>query len=181
MIGAPSVLVDLLIDPTADVRPNLGRWTTHHQAISEQFSRFAGSKKDRRRAALRRFWNENISWVHDAARELKLPITDLPMLSDSELRRAVVAMPMLSHLSAVLASRFLESNRRWQENDLTDMAFLACAAGHADYVAAEAGTGAQLQQVQRGLGKRPSVFTKLAPLVERLTEDGVRTASEKLT
>jgi hypothetical protein len=180
VIGAPSVLVDLLIDPTPDVRPTLGRWTTHHQAISDQFSRFAGSKEDRRRAALRRFWNENISWVRDAARELRHPSTDLPMLSDSELRRAIVAMPMLSHLSALFVGRFLDSNLRWHESDLTDMAFLACAAGHADYVAAEARTGAQLQQIQRSLGKRPSVFTKLAPLVERLTEDRVCTASEKL-
>jgi len=181
VIGAPSVLVDLLIDPTPDVRPTLGRWTTHHQAISQQFSRFDGSKEERRRTALRRFWNENISWVRDAARELNHPITDLPMFSDSELRRAIDTMPMLRYLSAVFVGRFLDSNRRWHENDLTDMAFLACAAGHVDYVVGEAGTGAQLQQIQRSLRKPPSVFTKLAPLVERLTEDGVRTASEKLT
>jgi hypothetical protein len=180
VISGPSITVDLLIDPVPDAPTALDKWRVHHQGISAQFAREPGVKNAKRKVATRRFWNENISWVHDAARALGHPTSSLPMLSDGELRRALEAAPMLRYLSTLFVSRFLDSRRRWRDNDLTDMAFLACATGYADYVVSEAGTGAQLQQTQRSLGLEASVFTTLSAVVDALRKAGVQTAALKV-
>jgi hypothetical protein len=103
----------------------------------------------------------------------------VPGMSDRDLASVLESEPMLSYLSGLFARRFLDSNTNWKDNDLVDMLFLSCAAGHVDYVAAEKHTGSQLRQTQQALGWKQTVFSTLHDLVGALTDAGVKTASER--
>lgn len=177
-LTSPSVIVDVLLDPERDERAVDGTWANHHARITAQFARLSESKSAKRRTALRRFWNENITIVTDEYAELGIGSTP-PGFSDKELAGALNSAPMLRYLSELFVQRFLDRKIRWKRNDLIDMMFLSCAAGYADYVVAETHTGTKLAQMQRSKASRRTVFTSLADLVDALHAGGVRTDTER--
>lgn len=167
MLLAPAVSVSLLLDPEPYDRNWLPRWAEHHQRVGRQMSQVAGSHL-RRRTARRRFWNENLGLYQQAVAALGL--ADLRLFSDSDLKAFLKTTPMISLLSELFVQRFIDRSAKWRDNDLIDMLFLSCAAGHADYVVGEARTCTQLRQIQRAQGVRESVFTKISEVVAELRE-----------
>jgi hypothetical protein len=102
-----------------------------------------------------------------------------PELTDQQLAKHLTAMPMVGYLSGLFTQRYVSATTVWKRNDLLDMMFLSCAAGYADFVAAEANTGTQLAQLQRTRGRPQTVFTTLHDLVEALLASGAQTATER--
>lgn len=178
MLRAPAVAVALLIEPEPLAKDSSTTWVQHHQKISNQIHQLGGTKEARRATALRRFWNENLGF-HRKALDAVYNTTDFPMFSDRDLREFLRRTPMTSLLSELFVQRFLDHQTKWQRNDLIDMLFLTCAAGHCDYVVAENRTGKQLGQIQRSRKRPVTVFTTLAGLVDELDRGGITTDTER--
>lgn len=164
MLTMPSVILDVLIDPERLPKDSLTRWVTHHAAITSQLHVQHLQKEQRRRVARRRYWNENIGFYTAAYRRLTNS-ENFPTFSDAELVRLFAYSPMVGLASELFIRRFVDHMNKWKRNDLIDMFHLSSAAGYADYVCAEALTGAQLREAQRALGRTETVFTTLNELV----------------
>ncbi|WP_240372163.1 hypothetical protein [Brevibacterium zhoupengii] len=178
MLTMPNVILSMLINPEQLPKESLTNWIDHHTRITSQILSSGGTKEHRRRLALRRYWNENISYYTVPYRRLTRS-QDFPTFSDRDLRDLLSGSPMAGLLAELFVLRFTDRNRKWQRNDLTDIFYLTSAAAYADYVCAEKHTGVQLRQAQRSLGRKETVFTSLSPLVEALRKDGVKTESER--
>lgn len=178
MLIMPNVVLDTLVDPERTPKHPLTKWVDHHARITSQIHVQHVPKSQRRRLARRRYWNENIGFYTAAYRRLTHS-TDFPTFSDGQLARLLSASPMGGLLSELFVRRFIDHQSRWRRNDLIDMFHLSSAAAYAGYVCAEAHTGQQLRDAQRGLGRRETVFTTLHDLVAKLRQDGARAASER--
>ena len=62
----------------------------------------------------------------------------------------------------------------WKSNDLTDLLFLTCAAGYADFVVGERAAISLIQQAQRRLSRPINVFRRLSDLIPALRDAGIR-------
>jgi hypothetical protein len=178
MLKGPSALVAQLVDPDPLAREPATTWAEHHARITRQFATIGGTKEVRRAVARRRYWNENLG-IYRHALIHRFKSYDFPTFSDSELKRFLGRGEMTSLLSELFSQRFLDRNSRWSRNDLIDMLYLSCAAGHCDYVVCEARTGTQLRQIQRQQGKPQTVFTSLSSLVEALHVAGTTTDTDR--
>lgn len=92
-------------------------------------------------------------------------------MSDWTLRHsedALSEMPALGLFREALHDKVLEPRTQWEDNDLTDLMYLTCAAGYADHVAAERGLVSKMEQGLRRLGRTASVHRRLTDLVAAL-------------
>ncbi len=59
------------------------------------------------------------------------------------------AMPAIGRVQAVTHQRLCDSQYPWHRRDLSDMHFLSCAAGYADFLLAEKATSHDLRRAER--------------------------------
>ncbi|MFF3264801.1 hypothetical protein ACFYWO_37270 [Streptomyces sp. NPDC002932] len=86
-------------------------------------------------------------------------------LSFKGLVRAVGGSPALGLFREMLHSRHLNKGTTWRTNDLTDMVYLSCAAGYADFVVCEKHMRDPLQRGLRRTGLPTRVDRHLADAV----------------
>jgi len=178
MLTCSSVLVDLLLDPERTERGDLSKWLAHQRKVTAELAAITGPKEAKRKMALRRFWEGDLQAFHNGYADLRAD-RPFPELTDQQLAKHLTTMPMVGYLSGLFTQRYVSATTVWKRNDLLDMMFLSCAAGYADFVAAEAHTGTQLAQLQRARGGPQTVFTTLHDLVEALLASGAQTATER--
>ncbi|HEY5179902.1 MAG TPA: hypothetical protein VIJ07_09060 [Dermatophilaceae bacterium] len=65
----------------------------------------------------------------------------------------------------MLHDRHLNKGTKWRPNDLTDMVYLSCAAGYADFVVCENHMGSVLAQGLKRLGRPQRVFRRIRDAV----------------
>jgi hypothetical protein len=178
-LSSPAVIVDVLLDTERDEPGSSDFWVELNQSISREVGGMKVDKEQRRLEALGRFWQNDLATARKAMRSIGLDPSNLPDFSGAELARLLSQRPMLMHLSGLFTQRYMNAETKWKPGDLTDLMFLSCAAGYADYVVAETYTGTQLRQIQKSKGDRINVHLTLSEVVEALHADGVRTESER--
>jgi hypothetical protein len=178
-IISPAVIVEVLLDPERDEPVSSNFWVELNQRISREVGGMKVDKGQRRLEALCRFWQNDLGTAHKAMRSLGLDPSNLPDFSGAELVKLLSQHQMLMHLSGLFVQRYVNAEAKWKPGDLTDLMFLSCAAGYADYVVAETYTGTQLRQIQKSKGDRINVHLTLSEVVEALHADGVQTDSER--
>jgi len=180
VIGASSVMLEMLIDPKSEKSIVPESWVAQNQAITDWVSSIEATKDGRRHAALQAFWLTNFEVVRKAGRLLAIDVESLKEIEPKTLERLLRGQPMLSYVSQIFASRYMNRTTRWKSNDLTDILFLGCAAGYCDFVVAERHTGQQLRDLQRAQGREYSVFTNITDLRAHLDATGVSTEAERV-
>ena len=173
-LTAPSVTLEMLIDLAPAPSGPADSWVHHHQAVTNRVSAMGGPVSRRRAVALGEFWLEHLGAIEGNILELGWDASVLLAVAPKERRRLLRRSRMLSFVSELFTQRHVSRSTHWRSNDLTDLLFLGCAAGYANYVAAEAATGNQLRQRQESIGQPPTVFTDLTSLVKALARDGVK-------
>lgn len=79
------------------------------------------------------------------------------------------SMPAIARVQRITHQRLCNPQHRWRVNDLSDMHFLACAAGYADYLLAENETSHDLRRAERRVPSRARICRspgELASLIE---------------
>jgi hypothetical protein len=88
-----------------------------------------------------------------------------PALTSSWFRRdfarSVGTLPSTGLFRELLHEKHLNKGSRWEPNDLTDMVYLACAAGYADIVVCERFTAAALSRGQKRLSRAVNSYPTL--------------------
>lgn len=77
-------------------------------------------------------------------------------------------MPATGLYRELLHDRHLNKRTTWKRNDLTDMIYLSCAAGYADFIVCERHICNHLTQGVKRLGRRAKVFRRLPDLIDPL-------------
>jgi hypothetical protein len=173
----PSVMLALLIDPEATPSTRPSAWAKANQELAGRLSDLPRGR--RRLATTLAAVLDNRGTMTEALAVLGDPSELMPLLRPGDLQEAVREPTFGGLFTDLMSSRLSDAGRTWLPNDLNDMMFLACAAAYCDYVAAERPTGRQLQQVLRARGRRQNVHVSLPELVQALSDDRVRTATER--
>lgn len=83
---------------------------------------------------------------------------------------AVAESPAVGLFREMLHSRHLNRKTTWHPNDLTDMVYLSCAAGYADFVVCEKHMRDPLQHGLKRLGRPARVYRRLAEAVAAIED-----------
>lgn len=78
-----------------------------------------------------------------------------------QLMEDIRELPATAMFREMLHERHLNQGTVWRRNDLTDMIYLSCAAGYADFVVCERHMGNVLTQGLRRLRRQPLAFRRL--------------------
>jgi hypothetical protein len=176
-LSSPQVLLEVLLDPSTGARGDLRNWATSNQKITDWIAAAGLNKVQKRAAAFDRVWPTDA--FDGAAKELGVACTSPFELDRRERRSMLKSQPYARYLTELLVERHTISSTVWKSNDLIDLAYLCCAAGYADYVAAEAQTGTQLIQAQQRWGKPQTVHLSLESVVDAILRSGVLSATER--
>lgn len=79
-------------------------------------------------------------------------------------------MPSSGLYRELLHDRHLNRGYRWRPNDLTDMIYLSCAAGYANFVICERSTAAAVVRAQQRLGRPRNTFASLLEAVPKIAD-----------
>jgi hypothetical protein len=79
-------------------------------------------------------------------------------------------LPATGVFREMLHDRHLNKGTVWRHNDLTDMVYLSCAAGYADFVVCERHMGNVLRQGLKRLSRPTLIFRRLRDAVPAIRE-----------
>jgi hypothetical protein len=173
VLNASSITLEVLLDPKRAERQSINEWVARNEENAAALAATGLNTARRRDLALKIFWRDNAAVIQDSLSRLGLGLSSIAHLDTSDIPRLLSAGPMLGYFSDLMTTRLLDSQRRWKENDLTDLIFLSTGAAYCDIVVAERSTGRQLQQLQRQRATQLTVFTDLESAVGPI-EDLVR-------
>lgn len=156
-------------------------WTASSQRFSDWLDGLDQDSQQKRRAV-------DIHMVKDLQRELAeeaaaagVPKELFRQWGFKGWVRAIAGSPAVGLFREMLHSRHLNKRTTWRPNDLTDMVYLSCAAGYADFVVCEKHMRDPLQHGLRRMGRSTGVYRRLpdavAAIEEALAEASVPTKS----
>lgn len=147
--------------------PDTG-WTALSQRFSDWLDGLDQDSQQKRRAI-------DIHLLNDLQQELaeEAAAADVPKELFREwgfkgLVRAVGGSPALGLFREMLHNRHLNKGTKWRPNDLTDMVYLSCAAGYADFVVCEKHMRDPLQHGLKRTGLSTQIYRHLADAVEAI-------------
>lgn len=178
-LADPSVNIEILINPEKIESTPMPGWAVRNQELTKHIANLNETTQSKKKKALACFWYECVTTVAPELESSSAFDPDLIMSTLESFGQEVSSKPMMSHLSYLFIQRYINRDTRWDMNDLTDMIFLSCAAGYADYVVAEKHTGNQLKQYRKSTGQPNTVFTSLEELVACLESNDVVTHTER--
>jgi hypothetical protein len=151
-----SVLADVMIEDERedddDARAKAERWATTYAEIGIRLGESNASREEKRISAWIALLADFKEDVAGAAMAVGLDRGDLEnWMEDSQ--DAFAAMPAIGRIHEITQRRLSNPQHPWRVNDLSDMHFLACAAGYADYLLAEKATSHDLRCAE---GRVPS-------------------------
>lgn len=147
-------------------------WGQRQQQLSDLL---AEARPDRQAAdkMLNQFFIADTAYeIARAAQAVGITRSQLDAWIEHGTGRDVPLMPSLGLFREILRERHLNGRNTWEQNDLTDMAYLTCAAGYADHVVGERHFTHHLSRAAVRLGRDVSVHRNLRQLMSRLEGAG---------
>jgi hypothetical protein len=164
MLGA-TVSIDVLLDAERiEEGPDIG-WTAASQRFSDWLD---GSGRDRQQKRK----SIDAYLLHDLSREIAEESAasgiSVDQMQDWVLHHwsdDIVQSPSAGVFRELVHDRHLNIGTTWRRNDLTDMVYLSCAAGYADFVVCERHMCGNLIQGINRLGRSTQVFRQLSDAI----------------
>ncbi|MGW5674095.1 hypothetical protein ACWEV4_03285 [Streptomyces sp. NPDC003860] len=171
-----TVSIDVMLDTQrVEEGPDTG-WTAASQRFSDWLDELDQDSQQKRRAI-------DIHLVKDLQQDLaeEAAAADVPQELFQQwgfkgLVRAIGGAPAVGLFREMLHSRHLNKGTTWRPNDLTDMIYLSCAAGYADFVVCEKHMRDPLQHGLKRMGRSASVYRRLTDAVAAI-EEALETSS----
>lgn len=165
-----SVSIDAMLDTQqVEEGPDTG-WMAASQRFSDWLDELDQDSQQKRRAI-------DIHIVKDLQQELaeEAAAADVPKELFHQWGfkgwvRAIGGAPAVGLFREMLQSRHLNKGTTWRRNDLTDMVYLSCAAGYADFVVCEKHMRDPLQHGLKRTGRATRVYRHLADAVAAIEE-----------
>ncbi|WKX10541.1 hypothetical protein [Streptomyces sp. NL15-2K] len=165
-----SVSIDAMLDTQrVEEGPDTG-WMAASQRFSDWLDELDQDSQQKRRAI-------DIHIVKDLQQELaeEAAAADVPKELFRQWGfkgwvRAIGGAPAVGLFREMLQSRHLNKGTTWRHNDLTDIVYLSCAAGYADFVVCEKHMRDPLQHGLKRMGRSAQVYRRLTDAVAAIEE-----------
>ena len=159
-LTSATALIDVMLDTErCEPGPDAG-WAQANQRFSDWLDGEARNSQQKRKSIdvlfLKDLSKEIAEEAHAAGTTIEQVRSWLQRATD-DIRR----LPATGLFREMLHDRHLNRGTKWSPNDLTDMVYLSCAAGYADFVVCEQHMRSVLAQGLRRLGRPQHVFRGL--------------------
>ncbi|MFD9720800.1 hypothetical protein [Streptomyces sp. NPDC059076] len=165
-----SVSIDAMLDTQRVAEGTDTGWTAVSQQFSDWLDELDQDSQQKRRAI-------DIHLVTDLQQELaeEAAAADVSKELFREWGvkgwvRDIGSSPAVGLFREMLHSRHLNKGTTWRPNDLTDMIYLSCAAGYADFVVCEKHMRDPLQRGLKRMGRSVPVYRRLTDAVTAIEE-----------
>jgi hypothetical protein len=143
------------------------RWAKMYAAIGVGLGESNASREEKRAAARAAILEDFANDLAGAAAAAGLDSQAWEhWLENSE--ETIAAMPAMGRIQEITAQRLSNPQYPWRVNDLSDMHFLSCAAGYADFVLAEAATTHDLRRAESRVLAGARICRSPAELVDAI-------------
>ena len=166
-----TVYFSLAFDPDSTPMGPVDGWVKKQQNHTDRLHEEDRPRERRRKIAL-------AFALEDASREMAEAAAATEATSaefENWLKRVwftdLANLPAFAFFRELFVGKHLNATTRWEENDLTDMWYLATAAAYADYVVAERRTISLLGEAAQRLNVEKQLHRNLSNLVEQLERD----------
>ncbi|QDY77676.1 hypothetical protein [Streptomyces qinzhouensis] len=162
--------IDVMLD-TERIEPGpKTSWAEVNQRFSDWLDEQDIDSQQKRKHIDAFFLTDIQKEVAEEAHSAALAIDDLSRWFLREAIGDIRRFPALGLFREMLHNRHLNKGTRWRLNDLTDMMYLSCAAGYADFVVCERHMRDPLAHGLRRLGLKTPVYRHLAEAVDAIEE-----------
>jgi hypothetical protein len=164
---------DTLLDSERVLLGSSAGWVQGQQQFTEIVTNHAGDSRQKRKLIMAYLFQDLQLEMADSASLANLSMPEFETWLRGPWDAEFSAMPSLGIFREVMCEKFLNPGTKWEENDLSDIIYLACGAAYADFVVCERVHGSAIRQGLRRLGRTDNVALNLAELVQLLEQAGL--------
>lgn len=162
---AASGNIDTLMDANAEPRGGNPGWVARNEQFRDWLRANAHQSQQRRKATRAFFLADTSGEIASAAARAGLSPEQVTEWMIRHAETEIAGMPALGLYGEAIHDKSVNAAAAWEENDLTDLLYLSCAAGYADHVVCERETAGVLRQGAQRLRRPLSVHRSLEHLV----------------
>ncbi|WP_193383703.1 MULTISPECIES: hypothetical protein [Streptomyces] len=167
-LTSASAYIDVMLDAER-VEPGAEPgWVQANQQFSDWLDAQKWDSQQKRRSIDAFLFADLRRELAEGAHAAGLSQQELQQWSQKQPMEGFSALPATGLYREMLHNRHLNRGTRWERNDLTDMVYLSCAAGYADFVVCERHMREPLERGVRRLGLPTKVFRRLSEAVAAL-------------
>ncbi|MGW4032554.1 hypothetical protein ACWEFL_25140 [Streptomyces sp. NPDC004838] len=167
---AATVSIDVMLDTERiGPGPETG-WVEANQRFSDWLDEQDLDSQQKRKSIDAFFLSDVSKEIAKEAYAATLTVEDCGHWFRKEATSDIRTLPALGLFREMMHSRHLNKGTKWRINDLTDMFYLSCAAGYADFVVCERHMRDPLAHGLKRLGLKTPVYRHLADAVEAIEE-----------
>lgn len=164
-LTSASAYIDVMLDTErVEPGPEPG-WVQSNQQFSDWLDGQSWDSQQKRRSIDAFLFADLQRDLAEGAQAAGLSRQDLQQWGQKQPMDGLSALPATGLYREILHNRHLNKGTTWQRNDLTDMIYLSCAGGYADFVVCERHMREPLERGVRRLGLRTKVFRRLSEAV----------------
>ncbi|MFE2763347.1 hypothetical protein [Streptomyces halstedii] len=162
--------IDTMLDTErVEPGPDTG-WADSNQRFSDWLDEQDLDSQQKRKVIDAFLLSDISAELAEEAHAAALPVEDFRHWISTEAANDIRRFPALGLFREMLHNRHLNKGTKWRINDLTDMIYLSCAAGYADFVVCERHMRDPLNHGLRRLGLGTQVFRHLAEAADAIEE-----------
>ncbi|MFC4466107.1 hypothetical protein ACFPH6_16505 [Streptomyces xiangluensis] len=167
-LTSASAYIDVMLDTErVEPGPEPG-WVQSNQQFSDWLDGQNWDSQQKRRSIDAFLFADLQRDLAEGAHATGLSPQDLQRWGQKQPMDCLSTLPATGLYREMLHNRHLNKGTTWQRNDLTDMLYLSCAAGYADFVVCERHMREPLERGVRRLGLRTKVFRRLSEVIPAL-------------
>lgn len=165
--------IDSVLASEASPMNPIPEWVDTFQLMTDELAKLPKNSSQKRYMLRCMLLKEIIPKVAESAHRYGVTVSQLETWFESHFTQDLRALGCLGLWNEVFQDKHLNATTRWSANDLTDMMYLTCAAGCADYVIAERSSRSYLNQAAKRLGRPIKVYSQIGELVVALQNEGL--------
>lgn len=172
-LRAACATFDTLLDSKAETRAISAGWVQRNEEFQKWLRDNMRQAQQKSKATRAFFLVDTSGELARAAINAGVPREQVLTWLSKRANVEIPKMPTLGLYGEALRDKITNLKATWEENDLTDLFYLTCAAGYSDYVVCEKETAGVLRQGAQRLGRHLSVDRSLTQLMTRLKNVGL--------
>ena len=167
-----SSYIDTILASESTPMTPIPEWVDAFQLITDELAKMASTPFQKRRVLRAMLLKDIQSQVIEAASRTGITANELENWIELYVDEDFHTMMCLGFWRLIYQDRHLDATYKWRSNDLTDMMYLTCAAGYADYILAERSLTSHLNQAAKRLDRQVKVYSRIGELVAALKGAG---------
>ncbi|MFF9339388.1 hypothetical protein ACF1CG_06440 [Streptomyces sp. NPDC014773] len=170
VISAMASIDSMLDTERVEPGPSVG-WAAHNQQFSDWLDGEKHRDGQQKRKAIDAFFLADVRGeLAEVAHALQVPVDQFGTWLERKAMDDLSSAPSLGLFRQMFHTRHLNEKTKWRTNDCTDMVYLGCAAGYADFVVCERHMREHLSHGLRRMKLGTQVFRHLHEAVDAIED-----------